>query len=123
MIEVLINKVTNNREYLAWYFHEYMRIEKKSIDELLKQLDVNQEGFYKAALCKAPPESDPDFAKRINQTADYISMSVLALVHIIRSVNNNIAFNDIESINAALMAAREKPPFTDTSNSEMKDDR
>ena len=121
MIDVLINKVSNDREYLAWYFRRYMATEKKSIPDLLNQLEINQEQFNKASLCKAPSGTSTDFTIRIKQIADYIGMNVFPLAQIIRSVDNSVAFNDVDAINASLLAAREKGRNDNTSDHEKKD--
>ena len=120
MLEILADKVAKDRQYLGWYFYQYMSIEKKSISELLEQLDVDQDKFYKAALCKAPSGLKSDFTMRIKSIADFAGINVFPLVQIIRSVDNSISFNNAEAINASLMAAREKELPHNTPNNEIK---
>lgn len=120
MLKTLVDKIAQDKEYLGWYFYKYMEIEKKSFPELINQLNVGQNEFYKAALCKAPSGLKADFTIRLKRIADFAGINIFPLVQIIRSVDNSISFNDAETIEASLMAAREKDLPHDATNDEVK---
>lgn len=108
MVEILVNKIANDKQYLAWYFFQYMDIEKKSLPELFRQLNVDENRFFKLAMCKAPSAQKEDFSYRLKRIADFAEINIFPLVQIIRSVESSISFNDADAINTSLMAARQK---------------
>lgn len=116
MLEIIVNKIAKDKHYLAWYFFTYIDIEKKSLRDLFSQLDVDEEKFFKVAMCKAPSTEKEDFSFRVKRIADFAGINIFPLVQIIRSVESSISFNDSDAINTSLMAARQKDSSDNNTN-------
>ena len=111
MINIIINKISKDPQYFAWYFAQYIAIEKKSLPELLGQLGTDEEHYNRISLCKAPTGYTNDFQKSLKKVADFAEINMFPLLQIIRSVDNVVNFQkDSLTGGATLMAARKKDP-------------
>ncbi len=109
MLFRLFKKVSNDTEYFAWYFDKYMMYENKNLSQLVEQLKIDETQFYHLSFCKVPNGSSEDFKSRMKNVADFINVNIFPLLQIIRSVDNAQNFDsNSNSVNATLMAAREK---------------
>ena len=117
----IINRMAQQRDFIAWHLRQYREMENLTESELIKLLECDDASFFRLALSKAPDPQKTDFISRVRNIAEYAGVNTVALTRLIRQVSN------IESLRstggrvismqpkAHLLAAREKNDSADTS--------
>lgn len=107
LFEQASDKLSNNREFMAFYLEKYQEIERINQQDLCSQLNCSQEEYYNLALCKAPKADSEEFISRLNSIGQYTGVPVLGLSNIIKRVNTVLTLSKQTDKNY-LIAARDK---------------
>lgn len=86
LMRITYAKLAGNREFIASYLENYMRLEGIDKLRLMQRLNCSEENFYRLALCKTPLPSQPDFRERAERIAEYSNVPFQELAFLILSV-------------------------------------
>lgn len=81
-LKYAVNKLSDNKDFISYYFKKYIENFKSSPKEIAKKLKCNMHDYYKVALCKFP-KINKDFDSRLGRIADYANVSFADLKQII----------------------------------------
>ncbi|MBL7933706.1 MAG: hypothetical protein JNL60_17515 [Bacteroidia bacterium] len=86
LMQITYAKLAGNREFIASYLENYIRVEGIDRLELMKRLQCSEENFYRLALCKTPLPSQADFHERVEKISAYASVPFQDFAFLILSV-------------------------------------
>lgn len=107
-ISFLVNKLSLQKEYIAYYLHHY---EVDGIEASRQQLGCTTESLLKLLTCRVPDFNQADFINKVQRIAEYAEVNSDKLCVLLRSVNVKEKFrNNLQhgAPSSFAMAAREK---------------
>ncbi len=106
---VMINKLAQRQDYMAWYLLQYKKNEELNDEEVAAFLETSKDKVDKLSLCKAPNSKSVDFMQRIATIADFTNINSFKLSVIIRKVESILVLqNSNIRLDNSLIAARER---------------
>ncbi len=101
MMSGLVEKVKDDRRFMAHVLARYLMIEGFDQATLEGKLGLSADLYFRLAMCKRPEKDSPGFAQAVESISDYTMVDVIELSHIIRQVDS------FESITGCLAGADE----------------
>jgi hypothetical protein len=112
MLEKMIEKLSEQPAYMAWYLHEYSADEKIPFHDLKDKLQLSLEQLNTLAMCKAPDGRMAGFVDRLKALEAFTGVNHFLIASIIRRVDALIALKNSES-DETLLAARKQDNSSD----------
>ena len=107
LLESAAKRVSQDKEFIAFYLERYSLLENKNAQEIQKALNCTLENYYKLGLCKAPQVSMPDFTERLRRISVHTQSSIFVLSSIVKRVSAIEKFKSEAGETSYLMAARD----------------
>lgn len=107
LLEHAAKYAEKDKEFMAYYLQRFSEVENMSLEKVATSLNCSNEGYFKLGLCRAPDPNE-NLIDGLNEIADYIHVSTLELVKIVRRVNVMDKLTARENSDSLLMAARDK---------------
>lgn len=79
-------RLRSNPNFMSWVIATYQKQEHMLEADVINNLDITPDMFYRLALCKRPNSSHPEFGEEIKQLANYTSIDPTRLADLIRRV-------------------------------------
>jgi|GEM_PF-1571210 len=108
LLELANDKIASDSGFMAYVLVQYMSIEAKTREDIIQEISLDMEQYYKLGLCKVPLWGSEGYLDNLNKIAVYVGISSMALNGIIKRVNAVSQFKGGNPENSYLMAARDK---------------
>lgn len=108
LLKIAISKVSNDKNYIAYFLEEYIKIEQTSEENIISDLKCSLEDYYKLSLCKISEINSTEFLSDLNAISSYIKIPILELNRIIKRVEAINKLSSSNFVDGNLMAARDK---------------
>ena len=116
LLETMINRLSKEPSYLAWYLQRYADDEGIEFENLKDELNLSIEQLGKLAMCKAPDSRASDFAKRLRTIQEFTGVNHFSLAAIIRRCDALISLENSSSENYLLAARKRDEASEDEEN-------
>lgn len=103
LLENTFRKVSQDKEFIAYYLHRYGELENKKINEIISELNCDEENFYRLGLCNTPNQNIAE----LNEISAYVGVSALSILNILKHIDTIEEFSNTTS-DQMLIAARDK---------------
>lgn len=94
-LKLLVAKLKENHDFLAWVFSTYQRKEHMDDEQLISLFKTTPEMFVRLALCKCPNPDSSAFASQIREISTFTNIDPSVLASIIRQVDTLELFSKI----------------------------
>lgn len=116
LLELANNKIANDSNFMAYVLDQYLSIEGKTRENIIQEISLDKEQYYKLGLCKVPLWGSENYLDDLDKIAIYVGISSMTLNGIIKRVNAVAQFKRKNQENSYLMAARDKKKKKDDPN-------
>lgn len=109
LLKLVMARMEENRESMAFFLKTYEKIEHKSESELVSNWKCSAVDYCKLALCNVPDVNAADYVQRLNTISEYTHIMAEDINTVIKKVNSWLKFSKAPGGNTSIgMAARDK---------------